>query len=89
LLFLDEHFFFNITKNGSHKCTVLVKIILYMFFWVFPRRQIEFFRRFGTLSGPDLTEGSETSAKLTLTPGKYPKEHIHDSEHGENVKSRK
>jgi hypothetical protein len=24
----------------------------------------------------DLTEGSETSAKLNLTPGKYPKEHI-------------
>jgi hypothetical protein len=24
----------------------------------------------------DLTEGSETSAKLDLTPGKYPKEHI-------------
>jgi hypothetical protein len=24
----------------------------------------------------DLTEGSETSAKLNLTPGKYPKENI-------------
>jgi hypothetical protein len=36
----------------------------------------------------DLTEGSETSAKLNLTPGKYPKEYIHDSEHGENLKSR-
>jgi hypothetical protein len=24
----------------------------------------------------DLTEGSETSAKHNLTPGKYPKEHI-------------
>jgi hypothetical protein len=36
----------------------------------------------------DLTEGSETSAKLNLTPGKYPKEHIQDSEHGENLKSR-
>jgi hypothetical protein len=37
----------------------------------------------------DLTEGSETSAQLiSLTPGKYPKESIHDSEHGENLKSR-
>jgi hypothetical protein len=24
----------------------------------------------------DLTEGSETSAKLNMTPGKYPKENI-------------
>jgi hypothetical protein len=36
-----------------------------------------------------LTEGSETSAKLNLTPGKYPTENIQDSEHGENLKSRK
>jgi hypothetical protein len=37
----------------------------------------------------DPTEGSETSAQLiSLTPGKYPKESIHDSEHGENLKSR-
>jgi hypothetical protein len=36
----------------------------------------------------DLTEGSETSAKLNLAPGKYPKENIHVSEHGENLKSR-
>jgi hypothetical protein len=35
----------------------------------------------------DLTEGSETPAKLNLTPGKYPKENIQDSEHGENLKS--
>jgi hypothetical protein len=33
----------------------------------------------------DLTEGSETSAKLNLTPGKYPKENIQVSEHGENL----
>jgi hypothetical protein len=37
----------------------------------------------------DPTEGSETSAKLNLTPGKYPKENTQDSEHGENLKSRK
>jgi hypothetical protein len=36
----------------------------------------------------DLTEGTETSAKLNMTPGKYPKENIQDSEHGENLKSR-
>jgi hypothetical protein len=36
----------------------------------------------------DLTEGSETSAKLNLTPGKYPKENIKDSKHGANLKSR-
>jgi hypothetical protein len=36
----------------------------------------------------DLTQGSETSAKPNLTPWRHPKEHIHDSEHGENLKSR-
>jgi hypothetical protein len=35
----------------------------------------------------DLTECSETSAKLNVTPGKYPKENIQVSEHGENLKS--
>jgi hypothetical protein len=35
----------------------------------------------------DLTEGSETSEKLNLAPGKYPKENIQVSEHGENLKS--
>jgi hypothetical protein len=37
----------------------------------------------------DLTEGSKTSAKLNLMPWRHPKEHIQDSEHGENLKSRK
>jgi hypothetical protein len=78
--------------------------ILYLFFWVFSRRQVKFYRRFGTLCQVnlqrpwhgiykhhallslfiffilplkmDLTEGSETSEKLNLTPGKYPKENI-------------
>jgi hypothetical protein len=36
----------------------------------------------------DLTEGSETPAKLNLTPGKYPKENIEVTEHSENLKSR-
>jgi hypothetical protein len=35
----------------------------------------------------DQTEGSETSAKLNLTPGKYPKENMQDSEHSENLKT--
>jgi hypothetical protein len=34
----------------------------------------------------DLTEGSETSAKLNLTPGNYPKENIQVSENGANLK---
>ena len=34
------------------------------------------------------TEGSETSADLKLTPGKYPKEHIQYSKHDESLKSR-
>jgi hypothetical protein len=41
----------------------------------------------------DLTEGSETSAKHNLTPGKYPKEHIqqtaifsrHSEVHGKTI----
>ena len=34
------------------------------------------------------TEGSETSADLKLTPGKYPKQHIQYSKPDENLKSR-
>jgi hypothetical protein len=37
----------------------------------------------------DLTEDSETSVKLKLTPGKYPKENVQDSEHGEKLKCRR
>jgi len=33
-------------------------------------------------------QGSETSANYNLTPGKYPKEHIQYSNHGEILKSR-
>jgi hypothetical protein len=33
-------------------------------------------------------EGSETSAKHNLTPGKYPKEHIQYLKHGKSLKSR-
>jgi hypothetical protein len=34
----------------------------------------------------ELTEGSETSANHNLTPGKYPKEYIQHSKHGESLK---
>ena len=37
----------------------------------------------------ELIEGSETSANHNRTPGKYPKEYIQDSKHGESLKSRK
>jgi hypothetical protein len=37
----------------------------------------------------ELTKGSETSANYNynMTPGKYPKEHIQYSKHGESLKS--
>jgi hypothetical protein len=35
----------------------------------------------------ELIEGSETSANHNLTPGKYPKEYIQYSKHGESLKS--
>jgi hypothetical protein len=77
----------NIMKTG---------FMLYMLFWVFPRRQIVLCRRFGTLCGilniqslkMDITESSETSEKHNLTPEKYPKEHIQYSEHDKSLKSR-
>jgi hypothetical protein len=79
--------------------------MLYVFFWVFPRRPIVVCRLFGTLyqfhlQGLDvlilyiqplkmeLIEGSETSANNNRTPGKYPKEYIQYSKHGESLKSR-
>ena len=61
---------------------------LYIFFWVFPRRQIVVGRRFGTLYQfhlqmlgvqplkMELIQGSETSDNYNLTPGKYPEENI-------------
>ena len=36
----------------------------------------------------ELIEGSETSANHNRTPGKYPKEYIKYSKHGESLKSR-
>ena len=75
---------------------------LYIFFWVFPRRQIVVGRRFGTLYQfhlqrlgeqcrwkMELIQGSETSANYNLTPGKYPEENIQYSNQGESLKSRR
>ena len=77
--------------TGTHENAIK---ILYIFFWVFPRRQIVVGRRFGTLCQfhlqplkMELTQGSETSANYNLTPGKYPKEYIQYSNHGESLKS--
>jgi hypothetical protein len=36
----------------------------------------------------ELTQGSEKSANYNLMPGKYPKEHLQYSNHGESLKSR-
>ena len=36
----------------------------------------------------ELIEGSETSANHNRTQGKYPKENVQDSKHGESLKSR-
>jgi len=36
----------------------------------------------------ELIQGSETSANHNLTPGKYPKENVQYSNHGESLKSR-
>jgi hypothetical protein len=73
-------------------CYVKSLLLLYIFFWVFLRRQIKFCRRFGTLCQVHLQRLDEEyliqNTKLNLTPGKYPKENIQDSEHGENLKSR-
>jgi hypothetical protein len=37
----------------------------------------------------ELIQGSETSANYILTPGIYAKDHIHYSNHGESLKSKK
>ena len=65
-----------------------------IFPWRWNWRPIVVCRRFGTLYQfhlplkMELIEGSETSANHNRTPGKYPKEYIKESEHGESLKSR-
>jgi len=69
---------------------------MYIFVWVFLRRQIVVGRRFGTLYQFHLQrlgeqcqiQGSETSDNYNLTPGKYPEENIQYSNDGESLKSR-
>ena len=74
--------------TGHQRCCVYYCLLLYVFFWVFPRRPSVVCRRFGTLYQFHLIEGSETSANHNRTPGKYPREYIQDSKHGESLKSR-
>jgi len=74
-------------------------IMLYVFFWVIPRRLNFICLRFGTLclfhlhrqghlpAYGDGTECSEMSAYKIQTPGNYPEENIQHTEHGESLKS--
>jgi len=71
-------------------------ILLYVFFWVIPRRLHFICRRFGTLClfhlhrrpmKNEQTKRSETSAYKIQTPGNYPEESIQHSEQGESLKS--
>jgi len=78
---------------------VLIKFLLYPFFWVIPRRLYFMCRRFGTLSYlhswcnyttyEDGTDCSKTSKHKSHSPRNNPKERMQDSEHGESLKSRK
>jgi len=75
-------------------------VIKYIFFWVFPRRQIVLGRRFGTLCQfhlqrlgveytlhPAVEDGTDTGFR-NVGQVQYPKEHIQYSIHGESLKSR-
>ena len=64
--------------------SVKLKILLYVFFWL----DVKYILYIQPLK-MELIEGSETSANHNRTPGKYPKEYIQDSKHGESLKSRK
>jgi hypothetical protein len=93
---------------GASDCKVHVKYplflsdcnetwILYIFFWVIPRRLNFICRRFGTLCSIFIGiptyllrwKCSETSAYKIQTSGNYPEENIQHTEHGESLKSRK
>ena len=78
--------------------------LLYVFFWIIPRRLNFICRRFGTLclfhvhrlvgdSSPTNLwrwnrQCSETSAYKIQAPGNYPKEKIQQTNHGESLKLR-
>jgi hypothetical protein len=61
--------------------------MLYVFFWVIPRRLNFICRRFGTLCPIFIGKCSETSAYKIQTPGNYPEENVQHTEHGESLKS--
>jgi hypothetical protein len=67
-------------REESSKYVKNIYILLYVFFWVIPRRLNFICRRFGTLSVP--------SSYNIQTPGNYPEENIQHTEHGESLKSR-
>ena len=70
--------------------------MLYVFFWIIPRRLNFICRRFGTLClfhlhmpiKMEQTECSETCAYKIQMPGNYPEEKVKHTEHGESLQSR-
>jgi hypothetical protein len=82
--------------SESWKNPHILRTPIFLYFYCFPDEAVRVYCLGGeqfvcpvvcTLK-MDLTEDSETSVKLNLTPGKYPKENIKDLEHGENLKSK-
>jgi hypothetical protein len=63
-------------------CNRTVQKLLYVFFWVIPRRLNFICRRFGTLC-----PCCETSAYKIQTPGNYPEENIQYTENSESLSS--
>jgi hypothetical protein len=59
---------------------------LYVFFWVFPRRQIKFFRRFGTLCQFHVQRLDEEMKNILHPAFEDGPTNIQVSEHGENLK---
>jgi len=59
---------------------------LYIFFWVFPRRQILVGRRFKAFEDGTDT-GFRNVGQLQFDAGEYPEENIQYSNHGESLKS--
>jgi hypothetical protein len=90
----DYYYYYYKVVEGTH----WISLKHYRFFVYFllgiSSASDKFCRRFGALCQLHLqrldeaNRGFRKSAKLNLTPGKYPKENIQDSEHGENLKTR-
>ena len=89
---------FTTTLQYSWFQTFAVFWMLYVFFWVFPRRLNFICRRFGTLclfhlhrrigTKMEQTECSETSAYKIQPPGKYPEENIQQFYNSRGVTTR-